>query len=95
MVVVVNLTSKTLDDQSCILRPGDHPFVTKETAIAYIRADCLSLGQIQAAVSHGIWEQRQKFRPEVLRRIQNGALVSDDIPVKFRGPVRSSLVSKE
>jgi hypothetical protein len=92
-VILVNLTSQTLNDRNCLLSPGDHPFVAKETAIAYDKPENLHPEQIKKAIQSGIWRQKERFRPEVLRRIQDGALQSDDFFKKFRLAVQSSLVS--
>ena len=92
-VILVNLTSRTSNDRNCLLSPGDHPFVKQETAIAYDKAENLHPDQIQAAIQSGIWQQKERFRAEILRRIQDGALQSDDFSKKFRLAVQSSLVS--
>lgn len=86
-VVSVNLTSaEKWGDRSCVLLPGEHAFLKKETVIRYEPLE------IPLAVQAKIAQDRNlhvaKFSATILRRIQAGALVSEDAPGWLKAHLR-------
>lgn len=76
-VVLANLTSwKSNKDQSCVLQPGDHPFITKQTCVAYRYARAEKLSLLLERIKDGGLEPREKMMPDVLNRIRRGAMES-------------------
>lgn len=87
----VNVTDKaTCDDTSCILMPGEHPAITKESAIAYRWAKVLPLTNLTFASIASMVELFQPLPPAILKRIQEGGLRSD-----FITPGNRKLIERE
>ncbi len=74
-VFVANLTS-TPFDPTCVLEPGDHPFITHRSYVFYKEARCPSLVRLAALRQSGGMTPQPPFRPEVFNRIRAGALES-------------------
>ncbi len=78
-------------DRTLILAPGDHPFVTRQTAVSFdlllsIEVDKLSQLEALCAAGKGTGFQRHSpTSPALLNRIIKGALQSDLTP---KGMVR-------
>lgn len=92
-VAIVNLTSKTAfsSDESCIINPGDHPFVTRETVINYRLGKYDDEAKLDAARDHGYLALQEPMPTAVLRRIQEGALVSLYASQKLQAAVAKQL----
>lgn len=80
--VCVNITSRnSFSETTVILKKGDHPFIKHESVINYADARELDLGKVYEVLNT---PTRQRFAfgicdpcsPELLRRIQDGLLVS-------------------
>ena len=76
-VLVVNLTTVTRrKDTTCILRPGDHPFVRHDSCVNYHDGRVYSNSCLDSLLA------RDKIRPEdrldapILQRIREGAILS-------------------
>lgn len=76
-VLIANLTSWSLGaDESCVLVPGDHPFIKRKTIIAYALARTASLQILDQLYSRrDIWTN-DPFEVNVLLRIQKGLMDS-------------------
>ena len=90
-VVIFNVTSLRSDsDRNCIVQPGDHPAVSHDSVIAY------EYGRILTKAEQGRLEgsslfagmRREPATPELLTRIQKGALRSDQTPIEIQDIVR-------
>jgi hypothetical protein len=90
-VVAFNLTSKDWDsDLTCVVKPGEHPYVKHDSVIAYHWGEFLTPRHIErlllfAPVQYG------PVSPELLRRIQEGALASDDTRPDIKKDIRTVL----
>ena len=74
---IVNVTSyDPNDDRSCVLQPGDHPFVRHPSVVRYQGATIADAGLIERAIREGVVKARGAVSPDVLRRVQEGALLS-------------------
>lgn len=82
-LVVVNISDARKSASTCYLDVGDHPAITKKSAVLYWRAkllDAITREQLQAAgarVYPGVLDER------VLQRIIAGARVSEDFTPKL------------
>jgi hypothetical protein len=79
-------------DSSCLLHPGDHPFVRKPTEVHYIRAREWHVNGFDSMSSYG--SQVKKHSPvskAVLYRIQKGAIKSPFLKERLKEVVRSEL----
>ena len=63
-------------EQTCILTPGDHPFVKHEAAVYYrvIRRD--PKGRLDSLCRSGELDMQAPMPPDVLARIRGGMLQS-------------------
>lgn len=90
--VIFNLTTwKDGCDESCIVRRGDHPFVTHDSFIAYARGQILSTNNWILLQRYGC-TIRDPVSPELLDRIRHGALASDFTPQKLQRIVQTALL---
>jgi len=73
-LVSVNFTSQRTDkDQSCVISPGEHPFVTKESVILYSGARVTPESAILAAVHAGAMVLHSRASAKLLAKIRKGA----------------------
>jgi hypothetical protein len=85
----VNLTSKRNNsDTSCVLQPGDHPFVKHESVINYKDTREVDPAVIQNQISRGNSQPYQSVSSEVLNRIQQGGLISKRLKNKYKEYLR-------
>jgi len=88
-VLLVNLSSVKSEknvDSSCILHPGDHPFITRKSFIRYGRGfpRIEKERNIIRKVQMGDWHPREDFAPEVFSRICSGLEASPKTSPKIR-----------
>jgi len=92
MVAMVNVTTKrAFVDESCILQVGDHPYVQHESVIAYQRARTAKLMELETFSAKKVLKSRPAVGPDLLARIQSGALASIYTPRGIKVAVRSEL----
>lgn len=78
--VLVNLTTfKEGCDESCILRHGDHEFITHDTYIAYARAQMLKEDQAKRMNESGEIAMREPLKPAILRKIREGTAITSSL----------------
>jgi hypothetical protein len=83
-VLIVNLTS--LDDRKekvCILSRGDHPWIRHKTCVNFGDSVVTTLAKLLEAKDAGALKTQTPMRPEVLRRIRDGVLDSERIPLDY------------
>jgi hypothetical protein len=80
-VVIVSLTTETnYTDPTCRLVPGDHPFVSRPSVIAYQRSRVVPAREMdELARTRGV-RHHAPASSELLVRIRAGALVSPYTP---------------
>jgi len=87
-LVLVNFTTwKENKDQSCVVEPGDHPFIKNKTVVAYKNAWVCTAGEQNAFLRSA--QQREDVSEALLQRIQEGT-DSDFIPQKAKRLVEES-----
>lgn len=80
-------------DHSCIVHPGEHPFVKHETVVFYAGGQVLP---VEVARTHrDSFDLRQPVNQGLLRRIQKGALESLQTPGKLVRMVEESIKRQE
>ncbi len=80
-VVIVRLTTcRKGRDRTCILQPGDHPFIAHATVVDYDWALVISNAGLEGFVGHGQAFLQEPIRPQVLGRIRQGAAESEFMP---------------
>lgn len=83
LVLRVNLTSykqNRYNDESCILNIGDHEFITRKSIINYRDIEIVNIKTLEQRFKTGIIESHIRVRRNIIKKIINGALISDDIP---------------
>ncbi|SRR5581483_9402754 len=82
--VIVSVTDRQKKpDQTVVLRPGDHQFITKESIIWYGDARFADTRWLDELIRRGTAKRRDPCSPELLGRIQAGVKVSRFIAKKF------------
>ena len=76
-VLIVNLTSWREDtDQSCILQPGDHPYVEHKTCVHYPGSKIVAQRDLDRLLATGKIVSHIPVGPALLDRIREGAIRS-------------------
>lgn len=76
-VAIVNLTTrKPPCDDSCIVTPGEHPFVAQESIAWYRRATLAQITDLRNAVQQGLIDPDTRVSSALLQRLQQGAIAS-------------------
>lgn len=96
--VMVNLSTLTeaAIDTSCVLQAGDHADVHRDSVIRYGDArEWWNVGDNghDQLIAQGLIDQRQPVDNVILRRIQDGAMISPFFKQKYTARVQLSLVS--
>ena len=85
LVVCVNFTDAgNIPDSSCVLHPGDHPWISKKTRVFYGKARLWSSNRILGELKKGRLIENDPLRPEVLKKVLEGARKSRFLPRKFK-----------
>lgn len=72
------------EDLSCVLKKGDHAFIRHDTVIKYALARAWPASGIKKAMDSGQFKTHPPLRPEILKRIQDGARVSTFLRQRFK-----------
>jgi hypothetical protein len=88
--VAVNITSFTNNqgDTSCVLNPGEHPFIRDISVINYDDAQKVDGSSLQKMEAAGFLEKREPVSSQLLMKIQQGAQMSDDLDPRLADLVR-------
>jgi len=90
--VIFNLTTKRPGcDLSCEVQTGEHPFVTRDSVVAYERGQLVAITTIRRMQDLGFYQAMEPVSLHLLRRIQEGALISEHTLNKLRDLIRLSL----
>ncbi len=84
MAGVTTLRENTPHDPACILKEGDHPFISHPSFVEYRFARLESSDSIEAKVSSGEFLEREDCSPDLVRKIIAGALNSKRIPREYK-----------
>ena len=83
-VLLVNITSPKHDsDLTCVLKVGDHPFLTHDSVINYGDATDSEVELLKLSIRTKLITPKDPVSEELLKRIQAGALNSPALPQKF------------
>jgi hypothetical protein len=80
--VCVNITDrKNHPDDTVILKPGDHPFITKESVVYYVDAQFLNVVVIDRVLSTNapvsfVFGKKESCSSSLLEKIQKGLITS-------------------
>lgn len=80
-VVLVNFTTFHADEEDCcIAQSGEHPFLTRKSCVRYKDGRISSVSALDTLVARGVLTANKPLSKELLRRVQQGALLSDFMP---------------
>ena len=81
-VLIVNLTSWRKDkEQTCIIERGEHECIVKRSCVYYEGATITTLRDLFNAMDGGVLKlERQLMPADVLKRIRDGVVLSDNVP---------------
>jgi len=84
MVLFVNITSKKENsDVSCILNKGDHEFIRHQSIVNYADATEANVNKVREAITCLLFKPQKPITPEVVTKIQKGALKSEAFKPKY------------
>jgi molybdopterin-guanine dinucleotide biosynthesis protein A len=81
-------TFRQHSDRTCILVPGDHPFIRRETAVAYNETIRITGERLAHALQNGSASPRQPVTAAVLEAIRKGFFISEGTPHDFKEMAR-------
>jgi len=88
-VLIANVTDiKNHDDHSCVLTAEDHSWLTKDSCVAYQRANNTTVADLENAASQGLLTMQVRMSEDVLQRILLGAQLSDELKGSHRELLR-------
>lgn len=95
-IAVANLTThqprQKAHGRSCVLiEPGEHPFVRHTSCVAYHRATMKAVLPFDSNVRIGRFPEQQPFAPNLLARVQQGALAATHIRRRVVAAIRATL----
>lgn len=80
-VAVVNMTDADHNrDHSCVLSPGEHPYVIKKTCMFYQRCKTITKKDFDVQLSCGAIKLYDPVDSVILQRIRDGAMISQFTP---------------
>lgn len=71
-------------DDSCLLGPGDHPFIEHDSFVNYRHTRLETARHIEARINDGVFVLKEPCSPELIRRIIQGAMQSRRISREFK-----------
>ncbi|MDH6185469.1 hypothetical protein [Polaromonas sp. CG_23.6] len=71
-------------DDSCLLGPGDHPFIEHDSYVDYRFTRLEPVEHLQGRVQEGTFIAKEPCSLELIKRIIRGALKSRRIPREFK-----------
>ncbi|MBI4471233.1 MAG: hypothetical protein HY646_01100 [Acidobacteria bacterium] len=91
-VLLVNMTERRAgSDESCLLLPGVHSCVKKESVIQYAEAIFPEARMVEHAVYKGVFVAAAHAEMPLVRRMLEGALASRHLRMKYRAVVAAEL----
>jgi hypothetical protein len=76
-------THKKHTDDTCVIEPGEHDFVTRSSSVQYASAFDCSEGGLKL-LERSIIRRYRPLSPELLARVRQGALDSPQTPDKIK-----------
>lgn len=94
-IALANLTThgrlSTCGDSCVVVKPGEHPYVVRASCIYYRGALLNPVAPLDGAKARGVLQQHEPCTPELLRRIQDGALASRFVAGAVKAAIRAGL----
>jgi len=86
MQVIVSIASRVnnLSDQTCVLQPHEHPFLTHESFVLYRYARIELQTKLVEGVTRGVFKPHQDVNGQTFLRILKGICGSPQTPRKVK-----------
>lgn len=87
LVLIVSVSSikpNVRHDQTCLLHPGDHPFIRTPSFVRYASARIEPVSKIKKGVDQGVFVQRDPIDGGIFARICNGVAASAFTPRELK-----------
>ncbi len=79
--IAVNITSTRVDRSNCVIRPGEHPWITKDSGVNFWDIQRpMNLAALQEGVKQGVVRPQIPVSDALVRRIIEAARRSDQFP---------------
>lgn len=82
-VIMVSVTSVKADyphDPACVIKAGEHPFITHDSYVYYRDPRIEPVTHVQTMVDKAVWQAHEPCSPELLERIRQGLMASTRVP---------------
>lgn len=80
-VILLSFTSvKGRDDRTTVRDVGEHPFLTRQSVIAYKYPMYVEIIEFEQLIAHGSFVCREDCSPALLKRVAAGILKSQSMP---------------
>lgn len=84
-ILLVNMTERgNISDESCILQPGEHSCINKESVINYGQWFLISPQNFQLGIRDNILIPEVQASPGLIKKIQKGAINSPHFPSRYQ-----------
>ncbi|MBU6430237.1 MAG: hypothetical protein KGR26_14575, partial [Cyanobacteria bacterium REEB65] len=92
-VVIANITTLREDspDQTCIVNPGDHPWVQRPSLVFYQGSRLLAVANMTGWFNRNVYRREPDASDGLMARIRRGALDSEATPEEVRYAVMRCL----
>lgn len=88
LVVCHFTTRRPYSDQTCIIRPGEHAALDRETVVRYDQAHICPADRVRN-LENVITQRQERLSEELLARIIQGAIDSPQTPDKIKNALES------
>lgn len=81
VALIVNVTTLRLEaDSTCIVAPGEHPFIKQDSYVRYSGARRVRVADLTDAVRRGLLKTHQAAGQALLEKVHAGAQASPHLP---------------
>jgi hypothetical protein len=83
--LIVNVSTLRLDaETTCIISPGEHPFLKHDSYVRYASARRAKVADLAAALRKGLLQPHQPASAALLAKVRAGAQASPHLAVELR-----------
>lgn len=77
-VVIPIVSQHAFSDESCLIKVGDHPFISRDSCAAYDHGRVLSQSAVEGEIKSGRIRMQSQVNTDLLVRLQIGFVTSDE-----------------
>lgn len=91
LVCAVSIKPGIIIDDSCLLFPGDHPFIIHDSFIDYKFTRLEHKEHLEKCVNKGLFTVKEQCSSDLIKRIIEGALKSKRLSREYKNIIKNSL----